>query len=232
MGFEQRILFADNHLLVVDKPAGAPLVPDESGDPSTLAAAKEWVRRTKNKPGEAFLGVVHRLDRPVSGVVVFARTSKAARRLQQQFRERRVRKTYWGVAAARPAQEQGELGQWLLKDQVRNLVQAVAPGTPGALYAETRWRILEVRTEGRGTRVLLELSPLSGRPHQLRVAAAALGAPLLGDLKYGAASALPDKSVALHAARLELEHPTRGQQLTFDSPPPALDAWRFQALGR
>ena len=221
---ELRVLHVDNHLLVVAKPAGLPVVPDESGDESLLERARAWVQREFGKPGKAFLGVVHRLDRPVSGVVVFARTSKGAQRLSQAFRSRAVEKVYWGVSAVAPRSPSGRLEQWLWKDRERNVVRVLERERPGAQLAITAWR--EVARAG-GGRCLLELRPETGRPHQLRVAAASLGAPLLGDLKYGAREGLPDRSIALHARALELPHPTRRERLRFECPAPELDVWRF-----
>jgi len=223
------VLHADNHLLVVRKPACVPTAPDDSGDESLLERAKAWVKREYDKPGDVFLGVVHRLDRPVSGVVVFARTSKAARRLTDAFRERRVEKRYLGVAGRAPDPERGVVEQWLLKDRGKNRVAIVRPGSEGARPARTSWRVVGTGGEGRGFRVLLELVPQTGRPHQLRVAAASLGAPLLGDLKYGATAPLADKSIALHAVELGIPHPTGGEVLRFRTPPPELDVWAFNA---
>ena len=188
------VLSVDNHLLFVAKPAGLPTVPDESGDASLFEWAKDWVAREFQKPGAVFLGVVHRLDRPVSGVVLFARTSKAAARLSQQFRARTVRKLYLGIGAGEPAARDLVLDQPLL-DQAR------------AREARTRWRVLAVR----GGRTLVCFEPLTGRPHQLRAAAASLGTPLLGDVKYGAKVPLANRSIALHALSLAVEHPTRGE---------------------
>ena len=213
------VVHHDNHLLVVNKPAGLPTVPDDSGDESLLERAKAWVGETYHKPGAVFLGVVHRLDRPVSGLVVLARTSKAARRLTAAFAERRVEKIYWGVAARCPEPPQGSLEQWLVKDRERNRVHVVEAGAENAKLAHTDWNTLE-----RGPRsCLIELRPSSGRAHQLRVAMASLGAPLLGDLRYGASEPLPDRSVALHALLLELPHPTRSERLRFEVPPPTQD---------
>lgn len=224
---ELTVLLADNHLLAVAKPAGLPTVPDESGDESLLERGKAWVKREKGKPGAVYLGVVQRLDRPVSGVVVFARTSKAAARLTAAFRSREVSKVYWAVSAAEPAEAEGRLEQWLLKDRERNVVRALAQERPGAQLARTCWRVLATAGTGRERRVLLELRPETGRPHQLRVAAATLGCPLLGDLKYGARGALPDKSIALHARELELPHPTRGERVRVECAPPELAIWSF-----
>jgi len=216
------VLHADNHLLAVVKPAGLPVVPDDSGDESLLDLAKAWVAHEFKKPGAVFLGVVHRLDRPVSGVVLFARTSKAAERLTRQFRERTTGKLYWGVVEGRPDTSEGELVQYLWKDGERNRVHVVSAERSGAKRAETRYRVLEES----GGRSRLELVPLTGRSHQLRVACASLGAPLVGDLKYGAPEALPDRSIALHARRLEVEHPTLRERLAFEAPPPETAIWR------
>lgn len=217
------VLHADNHLLVVSKPAGVPTVPDESRDESLLDRARDWIREDKGKTGEVFVGVVHRLDRPVSGVVCFARTSKAAGRLSEQFRVRCVAKTYWGIGARGRSGAvdgiEGTLVQWLEKDTERNRVHEVREGQ--GRRAETRWRRL---AEGRGT-TAFELEPATGRPHQLRMAMRRLGWPLLGDLKYGAPGPLEDRSIALHAVRLELEHPTLKRALRFEAPVPTLPCW-------
>lgn len=217
------VLLADNHLLAVAKPAGMPAVPDASRDPSLLELAKQWVVREKQKPGAAWLGVVHRLDRPVSGVVVFARTSKAAARLTRAFKGRAVEKTYWALAERAPEADEGVLEQWLVKDAERNRVHAVPAEREGARHAVTRWRVLARPSGAHPAR--LELRPETGRPHQLRVAAAALGCPLLGDLKYGAREPLPDASIALHAFALELPHPTRPEVVRIECPVPATPWW-------
>jgi 23S rRNA pseudouridine1911/1915/1917 synthase len=221
---ELEVLFSDNHLLVVAKPACVPAVPDETGDESLYDAAREWVRREFAKEGDVFLGIVHRLDRPVSGVMVFARTSKSASRLSEQFRARIAHKTYWGVGGGEPRAAAGALSQWLVKDESTNRVRVLDRPNALAKQAITRWRVLE-RKPGR---TLYELTPETGRPHQLRVAAATLGTPLLGDLKYGASAPLPDKSIALHAVALELEHPTLKTRLSFRVPPPDVPAWKFE----
>lgn len=219
---ELTVLHVDNHLLAVAKPAGLPVVPDASGDESLLELAKAWLKREFARPGAVYLGVVHRLDRPVSGVVLFARTSKAAARLSAQFRAGSVAKLYLAVAEGRVQGEGGELEQWLVKDERANRVRTAPSGAAGARRARTAWRVLE-RWDGR---TLLELAPATGRPHQLRVAAAlGLGRPLLGDLKYGASAPLPDRSVALHAWRLAVRHPTRAQAVELACPRPDAPWW-------
>jgi len=216
------VLHCDNHLLAVLKPAGLPIVPDDSGDESLLDQAKDWIRSEFSKPGAVFCGVVHRLDRPVSGVVLFARTSKAAERLGAQFRERLAKKTYWGVVEGQPEEDGGELEQLLWKDSQRNRVHVVRSEREGAKVARTSWRV-RART---GSRAWLELTPHTGRSHQLRVVCASLGTPLVGDLKYGAPVALSDRSIALHARRLEVDHPTRHVPVVLEARVPELNVWR------
>ena len=219
-----QILYADNHLLAIAKPAGMPSVPDQSGDESLLDRARAWVRETYAKPGNVYLGVVHRLDRPVSGVVMFARTSKAAARLSEQFRGGDTEKLYWGICSGCPAAPEGRVEHWLAKRADRNLVGAHAHQVPGGKLARTRWRVCGPALEGAGS--WLELVPETGRPHQLRVALASLGCPLLGDVKYGAPHRLPDRSIALHALRLRLQHPTQRAPIEIECAPPERDWWR------
>lgn len=219
------MLYVDNHVLALAKPAGWPCVPDASGDASLLEWGKAWVGAEFQKPGAVFLGVVHRLDRPVSGVVVFGRTSKGAGRLSAAFRSHAASKTYWAVVPGVPQPDSGEVRHALCKNTDRNFVQVVPPGTPGAKEAHTTYRLLE-RRAGAG---LVELEPHTGRPHQLRVALASLGTPILGDRKYGAREPLPDQSIALHAVSLEVPHPTREETLRFLARPPQGPVWDWKA---
>ncbi|MBT4029402.1 MAG: RluA family pseudouridine synthase [Planctomycetes bacterium] len=214
-----KILHCDNHILVVDKPACVPIVPDSSDDVSLLDMAKAWVKEEFSKPGAVFLGVVHRLDRPVSGVVVFARTSKAASRLSEAWRCHDIEKVYWGLSESpAPQERKGEIEQWLWKDTKRNVVRRFTREgrQDGAKLAQTSWRVLSAKPGN----TLLELIPHTGRSHQLRVACASMGCVLKGDLKYGARQPLPDKSIALHARRLSFAHPTLKEKMRFESPCP------------
>ena len=199
------VLHVDNHLLVVNKPACMPVVPDSSGDESLFDLAKSWIKREYDKPGEVFLGVVHRLDRPVSGVVVFARTSKGAARLSASWQKHDVQKTYLARSKGQlpsGAPRSGEWRMWLTKDHKRNIVRAGKSAQ--AKLAITKCRIISEDKNG----TLLELQPLTGRPHQLRVACSKAGLVLLGDLKYGAEQPLSDRSIALHASSLVFPHST------------------------
>ncbi|MAW61828.1 MAG: RNA pseudouridine synthase [Planctomycetes bacterium] len=220
-----QVLHCDNHVLGVVKPAGMPIVPDASGDPSLLEWAKAWIKREYDKPGEVFLGVVHRLDRPVSGVVVFGRTSKGAQRLSAAWREGKVQKHYLArtdpPAAGRPGAQlevgaSGSIEQWLWKDRERNLVRVVPAQQDGAKQAISRYTV-QGRAQDGG--LLLVLEPVTGRSHQLRLACAVgLGAPIRGDLKYGAQQALPARRIDLHAARLRFPHPTRDEEICLECP--------------
>ena len=221
------ILYEDNHLLVVAKPAGLLVQGDATSDPSLLDLGKDHRRKAGRKPGGVYLGLVHRLDRPVSGVVVLACTSKAAARLSQQFREGSATKTYLAVTQApgpRPLEDQDTVasGLWedfLLKDRSANRTICLSTSRQGARFACTRWR----RLSATRTLLLLELSPLTGRSHQLRAQCAHRGMPIYGDHKYGSRHHL-HSGIALHAHALEIDHPTRHVPLHFTCPPPP--TWR------
>ncbi len=221
------VVYEDNHLLVLFKPAGLPVVPDSSGDPSLLDWGKAYIKQTRNKPGNVFLGVVHRLDRPVSGIVCFATTSKAAGRLSDQMRRHLIKKTYLGISRFKPGEKSGIVENYLVKQRRRNTV-SIVPGSDGAgraLFAMTRWEYLG---ESGGFH-LLRLMPETGRPHQLRVHCASIGCVLAGDIKYGDAKPLEDRSVGLHARELEFEHPVRKEKMKFRAKPPDIFPWRLFA---
>ncbi len=211
-----QILYVDNHLLVVYKPAGLPVQADASGDLDLLSMAKRWIKQEYAKPGEVFVGLVHRLDRPARGVVVLARTSKAAARLSEQFRNRTTLKRYEVVVLGQPNPPQGELRDELQSDERGTRV--ATGGAPSALSYRTLGR--------RGDRTWLGIDLETGRKHQIRVQLASRGWPVLGDLRYGAKNPLPDQSIALLARRLEIDHPTRDERMAFDAPDPP--GWPWQ----
>ncbi len=222
---EPTVIFEDNHILMLNKPAGWLVQGDKTGDPVLADWGKIYLKNKYEKPGEVFLQPVHRLDRPVSGVVLLARTSKALTRLGNLFRDREIQKTYFAVVAGRPHIPADELRHFLVKNRENNTVKAffkMPKNQPEAKEAilnyETIW--------SDGERSLLKIKPLTGRPHQIRVQISSIGCPILGDLKYGAAAPLPDASIALHAFQLEFEHPVRLEKLVVNAPLPGLDVWK------
>lgn len=213
------VLLLDNHLLAVDKPAGMLVQGDRTGDDDLVTLAKAFLKRRFDKPGNVFVGLVHRLDRPTSGVVVLARTSKAAGRLSEQFRRRSVEKRYLAVVEGR-LQGGGERTDWLAKGEGGG-ARLVEEGAEGAQRAALRWRALAAS----GPRTLVEVDLLTGRKHQIRVQLAGLGAPILGDLRYGSRTPFTGgRGIALHAHRLVVEHPTQREPVALEAPPPP--AWR------
>jgi 23S rRNA pseudouridine1911/1915/1917 synthase len=200
-----KILYDDNHCLAIAKPPGALMIGDETGDETLLDLAKQWVREKYNKPGKVFLGVVHRLDRPVSGVALYARTSKSASRLSDQFRRGSVVKTYNAWIDGSPPDGTHTLTDWLLKDRDKNTTSVVREGTPGAKHSTLEFRVLS-RNDRRS---LVEIHPKTGRSHQIRVQFASRGFPILGDVKYGGAKGANPRAIALHAQSLIVQHPTQ-----------------------
>lgn len=214
------VLFEDNHCLAVAKPPGLLVAGDDTGDETLLDRARSYLKRKYAKPGDVFLGLVHRLDRPVSGVVLYARTSKAAGRLSEQFRSGSVRKVYRAIVEAIPQPPEGELRDWLRKDEARNQSEVVPPATPGARDCRLNYRTL--KTNASRFLALLEILPQTGRSHQIRVQLSHQGWPIVGDRKYGAQSEF-DRSIALHACELSFLHPTKKEPITVRVDPPS--AW-------
>lgn len=220
---EPTVLYCDNHLLALDKPAGMPIQADASGDPDLHRWAKAWIGGQFHKPGAVFCGIVHRLDRPARGVVAMARTSKAAARLSRQFADRTAHKVYEAVVLGEVAGDAGDCGDWLTTGE--GSTRVVAASHPDAQRAELAWQVT-----GRGTgRTLLQITLRTGRKHQIRAQWAHRGHPLLGDLRYGAPAPLPDRSIALWARELTVSHPTRPETLTFASTPPPGWPWQLEA---
>lgn len=215
------VLYEDNHILAVNKPAGLLVHGDETGDTTLADLAKAYIKQKYDKPGNVFVGVVHRLDRPVSGVVLLAKTSKALTRLNELFRSKKTQKTYWAVVQNRPPQERGTLIHWLIKDGTKNLTKAYAKENKSGQRSELHYALLQ---EQQG-KYLLEVTPITGRSHQIRVQLSSMRCAILGDLKYGAAQPLPDKSIALHARQLKFEHPTLKTPITISALPPQNTTW-------
>ncbi len=216
-----KVLYTDNHLLVVNKAAGILVQGDSTGDIPLAELAKDYIAKEFNKPGAVFLGVVHRLDRPVSGIVVLARTSKALERMNELFRSRQTTKTYWALVKNKPPQQEGVLVHWLQKDSVKNKTTAFTKEREGALRSELNYKILGSVQD----HWLLEINPITGRPHQIRVQLASMGCAIRGDVKYGYPVANTDASINLHARRLSFTHPVKKEVITFEAPLPNEEYW-------
>ncbi len=210
------VLYEDNHCIAVVKPGRVLTAGDKTGDVSLLDTVKDYLKQKYKKPGNVFVGLVHRLDRPVSGVVLFARTSKAASRLSEQFRKGTVQKTYRAIVEGIVEKSSGELVDWLLKNEDTNTVRVVPAETPAARESRLQFR----RLQSLADLTLVEIIPATGRSHQIRVQLAAHGHPICGDRKYGSKHSMQGM-IALHASKLTFEHPTRHEPVTVSAPDPA-----------
>ena len=217
-----QVLLEDNHLLAVAKPPGLATMGAAPGKPTLLEEAKRYIKQKYGKPGEVYLGVVSRLDAPVSGVVMLARTSKAAARLTAAFRERRVEKLYAAIVEGEASATEGSLVHFLRKDEDRQRMFATADAREGSQRAELDYRVVTPRAECS----LLLVRPTTGRKHQIRVQLAKAVGAILGDRKYGAASSF-QPGIALHSLRLRLEHPVRREPIEITCPPPPAIVKRF-----
>jgi len=213
------VLYEDNHLLALVKPAGLPTMGTPEGRPTLLTLAKQYVKQRCQKPGNVYLGVVSRLDAPVTGVVLFARTSKAAARLTEQFRTRAIEKSYWAVVEGVVEPTDGRLIDWLAEDERHRRMHIVGPTMPGAKEARLAYRRLSVVRGNSWVEVELE----TGRKHQIRLQFSHHGHPVVGDRKYGSREPF-SQGIALHARRLVISHPTTGARLEFEAPLP--EAWQ------
>jgi len=215
------ILYEDNHIIAVNKMPSDIVQSDRTGDPTLADRVRDYLRSAYGKPGKVFVGIPHRLDRPTSGVVLFARTDKALARLSELFREGGVRKTYWAVVAERPPADQGSLVHWLRRNQTQNKSYPVDGPGGGAQEARLSYRLV-LSTDRYH---LLEIALETGRHHQIRAQLAAVGCHIKGDLKYGAARSNPGGGIHLHARRAELTHPVRHTPLVITADPPADPVW-------
>lgn len=222
-----KILFEDNHLIAVNKPAGILVQGDETGDTPLSEVVKEYVKHRYNKPGDVFLGTIHRLDRPVSGVILFARTSKALERMNGLFATRDVEKTYWALVNTRPEPLADTLVHYLVKDHEHNITRAYT--TAKNMKNEVKPKRAELTYElvaEIGSHYMLEVKPTTGRSHQIRAQLSKVGYPIRGDLKYGSATAFDNASIALHAHSITFVHPVTKESVTIDAPAPKVPLWQ------
>jgi len=218
-----RILYEDNHLIVVNKMPAEIIQGDKTGDKPLSEWVKDFIAEKYQKPGSVFLGVVHRIDRPTSGAVVFARTTKSLTRLNAMFASRNLQKTYWAVAKWNLPDTQGALRHFLKKNEAQNKSYIVAENVVGAKNAEMVYKVLAASDHYS----LIEVELLTGRHHQIRAQLASLGCPIKGDLKYGAERSNADGSIHLHARSLQFQHPVSKEIITVVAPVPDEPLWRF-----
>ena len=215
------IVYEDNHLIVVNKTASEIVQGDKTGDEPLSERLKSYLKVKYNKPGNVFIGVTHRLDRPVSGLVVFAKTSKALSRLNAMFQTKEVKKTYWAIVTAAPPQEEGELMHYLVRNEKQNKSYAYDRERP-----ESKRAILHYRLLAHSERYwLLEVDLQTGRHHQIRCQLAKMGCPIKGDLKYGAPRSNPDASICLHARQIRFIHPVSKEIINLTAPLPDGNLW-------
>jgi len=221
------VIYEDNHLVIVNKSAGMLVQGDRTKDIPLNEMVRDYIREKYRKPGNVFCGTVHRLDRPVSGLVVFARTSKALERMSKLFQEREVDKTYLALVSHALPEQTATLSHWMVKNKDSNIVKGYTRKVKDAKLATLRYRMV-----GRVNKLrLVEVKPTTGRPHQIRVQLAKEGCPIKGDLKYGHPEKNRDASICLHAYKLTFIHPVRKEKVTFRAMPPATEDWKtFQKL--
>jgi 23S rRNA pseudouridine1911/1915/1917 synthase len=215
------ILFEDNHLIIINKQVADLVQSDETGDEVLGDQVKAYIKRKYKKPGDVFLGIVHRLDRPVTGAVIFARTSKSLTRMNQQFKDHEVKKTYWAVVKNRPATEEGELVHYLVKDEKQNKSYAYPKPKGKAKEARLTYKLVGTTNNF----YLLEVDLQTGRHHQIRCQLAKIGCPIKGDLKYGFPRSNPDGGIHLHARQIRFVHPVTKANIEIIAEPPQDQLW-------
>lgn len=223
-----QILYEDNHLIAVNKPPGLLVHGDETEDVTLADQVKDYIKVRYKKPGEVYLGVIHRLDRPVSGVVVLARTSKALARMNKIFKDRQVQKVYWAITEVQPDPLSGTLTHYVGKDKSKNIAHAFDALSNRAEKANAKLSELSYKLISKiGDNHLLEVKPITGRPHQIRVQLSKMGWAIRGDVKYGFPSANKDKSIYLHCRSISFEHPVKNEVITIEADPPETEFWRL-----
>ncbi len=219
----ERILLEDNHLLIVNKMPSEIVQGDKTGDEPLSESLKKFLKEKYNKPGNVFMGVVHRLDRPVSGAVIFAKTSKALTRLNNMVKERAIKKNYWAIVKDPPPNETGTLKHFLVRNQKKNKSFAYKKPVPNSKEALLSYKMIAASKDY----YLLEIDLHTGRHHQIRAQLAAIGCPIKGDLKYGFSRSNPDASISLHARKIEFIHPIKKEPVIITAPPPQDTLWNY-----
>ncbi len=216
-----QVIFEDNHLIAINKRAGDIVQGDKTGDKALSEIVKSYIKEKHNKPGNVYLGVIHRIDRPTTGVILFAKTSKAAARMSALFQSKQIEKKYWAILQGAPAEKNAKLKHFLIKNAKQN--KSYASDTPKPDHKEA---ILNYTTVSVGTNYsLLEVTIETGRHHQIRAQMAAIQHPIKGDLKYGAKRSNPDGSICLHAREVRFQHPVKDEVITIQAPAPEDNLW-------
>ena len=216
------VLYEDNHIIVINKRAGEIVQGDKTGDESLCDTAKQYIKEKYAKPGNVFIGLPHRLDRPVSGIVVLAKTSKALERLNRMFSEGSVKKIYWAITKQKPQKPEAELDSWILRNEKMNKSFSYPKEVKGSKHALLRYRLIESSQNYN----LIEVELKTGRHHQIRCQLSSIGCPIKGDLKYGAQRSNPDGSISLHARYIEFIHPVSKEQVQITAPVPNDRLWQ------
>jgi 23S rRNA pseudouridine1911/1915/1917 synthase len=216
------VIYEDNHIVIVNKTAGEIVQGDKTGDRPLVETLKDYIKKEYCKPGNVFLGVVHRLDRPVAGLVVFAKTSKALTRMNDLFRDGDIHKTYWAVTKDCPEKEEDELTHWIVRNEKQNKSYAYEREVPNSKKAVLKYKVIDHSLNY----TLIEVQLLTGRHHQIRCQLSKIGCPIKGDLKYGAKRSNPDGSISLLARKIEFVHPISKKQIVVEAPLPKDALWQ------
>ncbi len=216
------VLYEDNHIIIVNKSSGEIVQGDKTGDTPLVEHVRTYIKEKYNKPGNVFCGLTHRLDRPVSGVVIFAKTSKALERINNMLKNHEIKKTYWAIVKNPPKQSEGMLVNYLVRNEKQNKSYAYPTEKPNSKRAELNYKVI-----GKSDRyTLLEVNLITGRHHQIRCQLAAMGCPIKGDLKYGFDRSNPDGSISLHARSVEFTHPVSKELIHVEAPTPQDTLWK------
>lgn len=216
------VLYEDNHIIIVNKASGEIVQGDKTGDTPLVETVRAYIKDKYNKPGNVFCGLTHRLDRPVSGVVIFAKTSKALERINNMLQKHEIKKTYWAIVKNTPKQAEGTLVNYLVRNEKQNKSYAYNTEKPNSKRAELNYKVI-----GKSDNyTLLEVNLITGRHHQIRCQLAAMGCPIKGDLKYGFARSNPDGSISLHARSVEFTHPVSKELIHVEAPTPVDNLWK------